>query len=514
MVTVTLTTSAWEVWLDGGAAATVSGSATITSAWEYFIANGDFGTSGGNTPSSLVHGGNISLSHIAVYPVVLPYFRVLDHYWSAVSAFGQLPAPTGVQIAWTNGQEGNYQDTEPVLIQNFYVMDGSLGGTSGGYTADSGTGISAVVAATAPGGVTSGPSAWAAGTTSYHDVVNAELILNNVYPFISWTGVAPSFSVYTSATLGSEQEAAAVAGNGDSFSSGYGAGASGHGVAQTAGGSGAAAPTTPSAIGDTVGQRIERLMRAGLTSSPNRCIDPAPLLVQAPGQSGGGVQAGAAIQAIQQSDSGFLYVDSLNNLVYWQRPHLAAQYNSPVWQISPAAGAYAPYYQPIRWITDPQRIYNVITVTPLSPTGASLPSYTPTNASAVDSSQNLYGAQPYAVTSWLQSLSEMQLQANFLFDTWGVPRRRIENLKIDAAPDPSRWPLILGVSVGDIVTIQDWAIGGGGSTYTYRVSQLRRHIEYGGQGGREIIGAVWLTAIMNLQRYWRSDSLLSVIPRP
>ena len=64
-------------------------------------------------------------------------------------------------------------------------------------------------------------------------------------------------------------------------------------------------------------------MRAGRVTSPNRCIDPAPLLVQAPGTTGGGQQVGASVQAIQQSDSGLLYVDNQNNLTYWQRPHLA-----------------------------------------------------------------------------------------------------------------------------------------------------------------------------------------------
>ena len=302
MATVTLTTTAWHVWLDGGANANTSGTATgMTSAWTYFIANGDFGASGGSSPSSLVHGGNMSLAHLAVYPVLLPYYRVLDHYWAAVTAFGQLPAPTGVQIAWTDEQYPKPPNDESSPTSGFYVQDGSGGGYPvTGYNSVDGTSLSVIVGGAAPGGIVSGPSAWAASTTSYsaYDTISLEY----VYQWVSWTGVAPLFNVYTSANLGSETEAAVVCGNGDAFTGGYGSGATGTGVAQVSGGSGASPPTSPSAIGDTVGQRIERLMYAGKGTSASRCIDPASLLVQAPGSASGGLQVGAAIQQIQQSD--------------------------------------------------------------------------------------------------------------------------------------------------------------------------------------------------------------------
>jgi hypothetical protein len=497
MVTAELTTTTWQVWLDGGANADVSGTATgMTSAWTWFIANGDLGSNGGSSAGTgLVHGGNISLAHIAVYPVQLPFYRVLDHYWAAISAFGQLPAPEAVQIAWIE---------EPATSTAGSVSSGSVPSSTSetfvpytgySYTASTGVSVSAVVTASAPGSVTSAVSAWSAGATNYNAGTRglSGTHIDGVALWISWTGVAPSFNVYTSANLGSETEAAVVSGNGDSFKSGYGSGAAGAGVAQVSSGSGASPPASASAVGDTVGQRIERLMLAGKTTSPQRCIDPASQLVQAPGSEGGGTQAGAAIQAIQQSDSGMLYIDSQNNIVYWQRPHLAAQYTNPVWELGTDTGKI-PYWRQLDWPTDPQRIINAITVAPLSPTGAALPEYTPTNVSGVESSQGLYGAQPLAVTSWLQSTSEMQLQANWLFTNWGVPRRRAENVKVDAASHPAAWPLVLGISVGDVVSIQDWQIGGGGSVYTYRVTELRRHVEFGGPDGRETIGAVWITA--------------------
>ena len=253
-----------------------------------------------------------------------------------------------------------------------------------------------------------------------------------------------------------------------------------HQLHHVSGGDGSDPPSTPTAIGDTVGQRIERLLRGGRCTSPQRSIDPAPLLVQAPGTQGGGIQVGSSIQEIQQSDNGFLCIDNVGNLVYWQRPHLAAQYSSPVWQIGPTTAAgRIPYYPAgIKWIADPQRIWNAVTIAPFSPSGAELPLVVPQDAAAVLASQIKYGAQPLQVISWLQSLTEMQNQANFLFSFFGVPQRRVEGVKIDAAPYPAAWNLVMGINVGDIVQVEDWVIGGGGDVYTYRITEIERHLSF------------------------------------
>jgi hypothetical protein len=252
-----------------------------------------------------------------------------------------------------------------------------------------------------------------------------------------------------------------------------------------------------------VGERIERLLGGGTVTSPNRCIDQASLLVQAPGSTGGGTQAGSAIQAIQQSDDGMLYIDNLNNLTYWERPHLASQYSSPVWSLGPTTSVPGriPYYKEIRWITDPQRIYNVITVTPLSPTGAALPLITPADATTANASQNAYGPQPLQVTSYLQSLTEMQAQANWLLSVFGTPQRRAENVMVDAAAYPAAWPLVLGASVGDVVTLEDWQIGGGGPVYTMRITELKRRLDYGTHD-EPVTGHIILTLDLEPTSYW------------
>ena len=504
-VDITLTTTTWEVRLNGGVTAAVSGSATgMTSAWTYLILCGDFGTAGGTTPSSLEHGGNMSLSHWAVFPYILPAWRILSHYTAAVTGFGLLPAPVAGQASpvssppvnvslatpaagWQATNDSSYQTTP-----DGQYYDGSYG--------DSGNrpalfGYSLVVTANA-GTYSSGPSARAiiSGLGQVIGDGSSPVETFNTYGdalWLSWTGVAPLFTVYSSAAATAEKALETVIADGVPVTSGYGAGA--------------APPAAATPLGDSAGQRIERLMRAGRTTSPQRSIDPSPPLVQAPGSSGGGTQTGTAVQAIQASDQGFLAVDNAGNLFYWMRSHLASQYSSPVWVITPDApptpGASAtaiPYDREIRWVdSDPQRIYNTITVAPFSPSGAQLPELTPTDAAGVESSQATYGAQALAITSWLQDQTVMQSQANFLFTNYGAPQTRAENVRIDAAPYPAAWLLVAGISVGDVVSLTKWQIGDGGPVFTLRTTMINRKIRFGGMndgnaGEGEVVASVEL----------------------
>jgi len=304
--------------------------------------------------------------------------------------------------------------------------------------------------------------------------------------YVGWTGLAPGFTVYTGNALGDEAAAATACGAGDTFYGGYGSSASGAGPAQVSGGTGASPPTSPSALGDTVQQRLERVMAYGLVTYPGRCIDPAPLLVQAATDVGGQGTANNA-ENITGSDGGLTFVDNNSNLTYWQRSHLASQYASPVWEIGPAS---SPYYREIKWIPDSHRIWNSITLTPFSPDDAPLPLIIPAQAAQVLASQEQFGAQSKQQTNYLQSQSEMQLQANWLFSAFGSLHIRAENVKLDAAPDPSLFPLILGVNISDIAAGQMWQIGAGGITWTFRVSEIKRHIEFNGDTGKTEASAV------------------------
>jgi hypothetical protein len=153
-------------------------------------------------------------------------------------------------------------------------------------------------------------------------------------------------------------------------------------------------------------------------------------------------------------------------------------------------------------VTDPQRIWNSIDISPFSPTGAQLPLITPEDATAVNASQTQYGAQPYQVQSLLQDLSQMQLQANWIFLIYGQPARRAEQVVIEASAYPAAWQLFWGINIGDLVTLEDWQIGGGGNNYTYRVTSLQRRISYGSHT-EEITAKVELVLDPEPGSYWQ-----------
>jgi len=463
-VAVTLTTTTWTVYLDGGITAKVSGTATgMTSAWSWLLANGDTGVNGGGNSSTIARGGNGNLSHIKVYSAQLPAWRILAHYCAAATAFGVIPAPQGVTVTFGNGNLSTNNNGAS------YASDGSVDGGSYTTSPAANTSMSARVAAVI-GSYTSGPSAW----------VIASNRGQYAFAWVNWTGLAPLWNVYTASTVGSETEASTVAGALDSYTSGYGGSAAGAGRCHVGSGSGASPPAAASSLGDTVAERLERILGYG-QMAPARAIDAtANLLVQA-ATDVGGQQAGASIQAIVDSDNGLLFVDSTNALCYWSRTHLAA---SPVvWQIGMnTIAGMIPFDATIEWSSDPQRIWDAITCTPFSPDGASLASYTPASATAADAAQAQFGVRPKQVTSYLQDPAKIQAQATWLQGTFGLLQRRASIIAVDAATYPAAWGILAAGNPGDIARIFDSPLGQPATTGVYRISQLTRSVSYGANG--------------------------------
>lgn len=496
---ITMTTSAWTVYIDGGQTATVSGTgAGMTSAWTYLLGAGDTGTAGGTGTGSIAHSGNVSLAHLAVYSAQLPAYRVTAHYWAAATAFGLLPAPQGVTATMINNQTGGQGNT--------WAPDGSVfQGTYTGTLSSTVATFSAIVTANA-GNYSSGPSAWA----------TSAIIGERIFAWTGWTtGLAPLFTVYTAASHGSETGASTTVGAGDSYTAGYGSGATGTGNCHVAGGSGASPPSSPTSTGDTVAQRLERVIGYagaagigyGAVISPCRAIDPAALLVQA-ATDVGGQQAGQNLTNIAQSDGGLLFIDNAGSLTYWQKSHLASQYTSPVWTLTPDAPPTAgadpraiPYLTDIKWSADPQRIWNSITITPFSPEGASLPLIIPSSTAAVIASQQQSGSQPLQITSYLQDQAEMATQANWLLTNFATAQIRVENLAVDAASNPALFTFLLGVNIGDVISAQNWAIGNTGITGTFRISSIRRDIHFAGEDG-QVRATVQIQADYEPSSWW------------
>lgn len=471
-VMLTCTTSTWTVYVNGGLTAQVSGSgAGMTSAWTWLVINGDLGASGGSTLSAQVHGGNVAYSHAEVYPSVLPAWRVLGHYCAAITGFGLLPAPQTVAISTVNNSLGGTS----------YVPDGSLfggnyGGT-GGLSRSTYT-FSALAVAQA-GSFTSGPSARATNAGFGQQHGGSNFFGDAVW--VSWTALAPAVAVYTSASATGETNAATAAGSGDSFSAGYGGSATGAGVCQTAAGSGASPPAGPSSLGDTVAQRVERVLGYGQVTSPNRAIDStASLLVQA-ALDVGGQQAGANCQNLVDSDNSLLSVDNQNTLCLRSRPHLAA--DTVAWFIGMnTIAGMIPFDDSIEWSSDPQRIWDAITVTPYSPDGATLASLTPAAAAAANAGQQQFGPRPKTITSYLQDGTKQQAQVNWSLANFGILQRRGSVIAVNAATHPTAWGMVAGMNVSDIVQIYDAPLGAPATTATFRVSQISRSMSNGANG--------------------------------
>lgn len=489
-----LTQTTWSVMVDGGLNASASGTVSaMTSSWSWLTFNGDYGnTHGGTTPAQLQHGGNVAYGHWAVFASELPAWRLLSHYSAAITGFGLLPAPQSVTVSEViNEFSGSGYTPDGSLFNGSYGYSGGGGGTVVPYSASA-------VAVSQAGSYTSGPSARAIIAGVGADT--GGVFYGNAL-WSSWAGLAPQFTLYTSAAAAAETSAATVNGSGDSFSSGYGAGAVDAGVCSTGGGTGASPPAAPSALGDAVGQRLERILGYGRITYPNRAIDPAPLPVSA-ALDIGGQQTGASCSNIVQSDNGWLYVDQCGTLSYRDKAHLAS--DQVVWYLSSAGPQYGIPYQPDQeFDTDPQKVVNIVQISQYAPDGASLPLITPSSATAVNASQAQYGPRPLqSNTSYLQDAGKIQEQADWLIDQYGVAHRRVAQLTVNASAYLPAWPFWLSANPADLCQVVDLPLlGGPVSVGTYRISSVARRLFYGANKST-VTAEIKIVAEFEPSAYW------------
>ena len=488
-VDIELTATTWAVYVNGGVTTSASGTATGMSNFTWLTLNGDWGSGGPASGGTYQHGGNVAYSHWAVFSSQLPAWRLLDHYYAAICAAGLLPAPQTVAVSPVTNEFGTGYTADGADYQGAYGKTGPSTVTSFVFSG---------LAVAQAGSYTSGPQ-----RTGRHRRARRRhqrhLLRRRRLPVLHRS--RPEVALYTASSAGSEEQASIVAGSGDAYTTGFGSGATGNGVCHVSGGSGAAPPSGPSALGDTVGQRLERILGYGRVTYPNRAIDPAPLAVQAACDIGG-QQVGANCQAIVSSDNGLLFVDACGTLSYRQRPHLNS--DTVIWNLSSAGPASGYPFQPSQEFTsDPQRVYNVVNITPYSPDGSVLPIIVPTNATAANASETQYGPRPLAVTSYLQSSSEQLAQANWLLATYDATQRRVETLTVDAAGYPPAWLFVLAASVGDEVQVTDQPmLGGPLSVGTYRISSISRKIFFGANQSKPTGSATIVADPLPPGGYW------------
>jgi len=484
-VTVTLTTTKWECWLNGGIAAHASGSVSAGSAWDTFTINGNSNGTAGI--------GNPEVSHNAVYPVVLPAPRVMAHFTAAYTAFGQMPQPSSLtgQFIPTLSYAPDGNSHTGTFFKPPTTIVGTNSTLAAYVTASGGGSESAVVL----------PEFW-----DWCQAVGSGQGSAGDYAWLTASGpAAPQYNWYTGSASGGEQLATTTLAN-TLFVNSYG--------------SGAAPPAAATPGGDTVGNRLERILQAGGVTSPARCIDAASAAVVAAIDIGGQA-SGAALGNIVSSDSGLLFMNSAGNLVYFSRPTLAAM---PVrWQLGGniAAGQIPFEFAPggagggdAGLDTDPQQVRNVIQVTQFDVTGAQGTGAASGSAetsgalvfapdasryAGVLASQQQNGPCEAKTTSYLQSQASIQSQANWLFDQFGTARQRVTNLTVRAEAAsgicPAAWLFVLGANVGDVFTASFTPPGQPSFTGTWRISKItRRRISFAdGEASISIIGDVYTT---------------------
>ena len=490
-VTVTLTDSAWSAWVNGTLLA--SGDATVN--------DGTYGFSalGNQLNDDNVQGiCNASVAHLAIYPQVLPQQRIMAHYVAAYTGFGQVPSPSiSGQFVETGGASTYFPD------------GGTRSGDAFVTPGFSGYANLAAVATAVLGDYVSAPAApesiTAVPPNSGSEQTGAMWLTADV-------PAAPQYAWYTSQGAGNEELASTTTDNYlyvDSF------------------GSGASPPAEASALGDTVQQRIERLLVHGLMPQLARAIDPASSPVVAALDTGG-QQAGANIGNITASDSGLLFEDNASVLCYWDKPHLEALANAPAkWVLGPdTAAGQIPYDLPGDqdggWTTDPQRVLNDIQITQynVAPNAVSADTsgtgenqtipgvtYSPSGSyyDQVLASQQQYGPKQVqnGSTSYLQSGTSIQNQANWLFTTYGQPVTRITGIQVDVASKsrtvPQAWTFFFGANIGDTVQATRHFPGQPSITGTWLITHLDRTLT---REKGQVTGSIIVQADIAPSSYW------------
>ncbi len=389
----------------------------------------------------------------------------MAHYVAAYTGFGQLPAPSISGQFIQTGGANTYAPNGSQHPGAFFVTPGYTGHYS-----------LAAVAVAVLGAYTSYPS-------SPESITAVQPGSSEQTGFMWLTAAvpaAPAYSWYTSEGAGNEALGAGPSVQGYAYVNSFGTGA---------------VPPTASPLGDTVQQRIERLLAAGLVPGLPRAIDPAGSPVVA-ALDIGGQACGANISNITASDGGLLFEDNQSVLCYRDKTWLATA--PTMWVLGPdTSTGQIPYEGDVKFDTDPQRVINDIQITQYnvapnavsantSGTGESqtIPGVTYSPAAsyyaAILASQQQYGPKQVqnGSTSYLQAGASIQNQANWLFDQFGQPVTRITSLTIEAGSKtrtaPQAWSFYWGANIGDQVQATRHFPGQPAITGTWIITHIDR----------------------------------------
>jgi hypothetical protein len=243
--------------------------------------------------------------------------------------------------------------------------------------------------------------------------------------------------------------------------------------------------------------RIERLLTAG-NALGRRCILQSPAGEFTPIVSTQDIASQAASASIMNMTGDLLpaifYIAPTGDMFYLEKSYA---WDEPVqWALGdePSNGEI-PYQGDIRYDFDPTRVINEIQLTQLDDESITTSSLTAIEAA----SQEQYGTETDIATGYLQIDANYPLNsgpslgdlANWLAATYQAPVLRVSAITLEAQSFPAAWPAILGISVGDMVTIARRPPGSGSAVLflTGRVTQTQRTFEF---SARSTIASVQL----------------------
>lgn len=224
--------------------------------------------------------------------------------------------------------------------------------------------------------------------------------------------------------------------------------------------------------GEYVGSRIQKkLSTTGWSGT--RIIGNTYSPLVGPEADGGGTVTDLANDVAGYEDAAF-FADAAGQLQYRARS-MADQQRTRVVFGDNTAGGEIPYRPGWKPSFNPSFVYNKVTISQFSAEGV-----TSDNVIEDVASRVRYGTRgPLSRETRLGSPERAWHLANWLLARYAFPRQRIESITISAHANPAAWPTVLGIEVGDLVTVMRRQIGAPPLAIACRVLKVAPSIEYG-----------------------------------
>lgn len=197
--------------------------------------------------------------------------------------------------------------------------------------------------------------------------------------------------------------------------------------------------------GETSGTRVARYLSytyAGATSVDTGQSIMGPATVSA------NTKALAAIQGVTASENGNFWVDAEGEPEFAARTRRYLELTSTVTFGEDTEGGETPYQEDIAYSVDPTLVRNDVRVTQ----SGGIIAVGGTQA-AILASQAINFVQSFQRTIDVLDPNEVQDAANYIFNQFSTARQRVESVTIDPASWPTVWPVVLGLEIGDRVTV-------------------------------------------------------------